>query len=400
MPRILVIVYEAYARDSRVRRHCRALVEAGHRVEVLSVAAQQSVAAAADDGVTYTPLGVGKYRGTSRLAYIAAYLAFTANALAVVTRRVAARQVSLVYVNNPPDVLVFAAIPARMRRIPVVMDVHDLMSELYPAKFGRRPGLMSGIVGVVEKAAFRFADGLVTVHDIYRDRIAAMAGGDRPVVGVWNVPDADGWAEIGDARAAEPVAERDVLRLGHHGTIVERFGVTTAIDAVAILRRRGTPATLTILGDGDFAPQVERRIQVLDLEDVVRFDRRMFVPDDLPAFSREIDIGVAPYQPSPFTEGSLPTKVMEYLALGVPAIVTGTEMVRRHLDGAVRIIGGGSAEELADAIEEMRDASVRRRYQEAGRPLAREFDWASQRGRLVGMIDGLVAARRASDRTY
>jgi glycosyltransferase involved in cell wall biosynthesis len=274
------------------------------------------------------------------------------------------------------------------------------MSELYPAKFGRRPGLMSGIVGVVEKAAFRFADGLITVHDIYRDRIAAMAGGVRPVVGVWNVPDADGWAEIGDSRAAEPVAEREVLRLGHHGTIVERFGVITALDAVAILRRRGTPATLTILGDGDFAPQVERRIQALGLEDVVRFDRRMFVPDDLPAFSREIDIGVAPYQPSPFTEGSLPTKVMEYLALGVPAIVTGTEMVRRHLDGAVRIIGGGSAEELADAIEEMRDASVRRRYQEAGRPLAREFDWASQRGRLVDMIDGLVAARRASGRTY
>lgn len=396
MPHILVIVYEAYARDSRVRRHCRALAQAGHQVEVLAIDESRSASAAEADGVAFTPLRVGKYRGRSRLAYIGAYLAFSANAFAVIVQRLIRRRLDLVYVNNPPDLLVFAALPARMRGVPVVMDVHDLMSELYPAKFGRKPGVISRIVAVVERASFRFADGLITIHDLYRDRIAAIAGPGKPVVGVWNVPDAAGWADIGDARVEITPHEPGPLRLGHHGTIVERFGVGTALEAMAILRDRGVPATLTILGDGDYAPQVESRIRSLGLEQVVTFDRRMFVPDDLPAFSQAIDVGIAPYQPSPFTEGGLPTKVLEYLALGVPAIVTGTEMIRRHLDGAVRVIGGGSGEELADAIVEMRDPQVRRRYAEAGRPLARQFDWESQRARLTDVVDGLIEqARRA-----
>lgn len=394
MSRILVIVYEAYARDSRVRRHCRALAVAGYEVEVLAVNEPRSAQAAAADGVSFAPLLVRKYRGGSRLAYIAAYLAFTANALLVVANRVVRRRVDLVYVNNPPDLLVFAGIPARMRGIPVVMDVHDLMSELYGAKFGRGPGVIPRTVGIVERASFRFADALVTVHDAYRDRIAAVAGDAKPVVGVWNVPDASGWTDVGDARAAAPPPTGDVLRLGHHGTIVERFGVATALDALAILRQRGVNASLTILGDGDYADQVESRVRRLGLEDAVRFDRRMFVPDDLPSFASEIDVGIAPYRPSPFTEGSLPTKVLEYLALGVPTVVTGTEMVRAHLSDAVRVIAGGSATELADAIEELRDPAVRQRYVAAGRPLARQFDWASQRGKLTELIDTLVARRR------
>lgn len=393
VPHILVVVYEAYARDSRVRRHCRALVAAGFAVEVLAVRDARSSAAAREDGVAYSPLRVRKYRGTSQLSYIAAYLAFTLDAMFAVVARVRRGTVDLVYVNNPPDLLVYAALPARMRRIPVVMDIHDLMSELYGAKFGRSGGLLPPVISWVQRASFRFADALVTVHDLYRDRIAAIAGGSKPVVSVWNVPDTSGWAAIGDTRAAAPLDDGPELRLGHHGTIVKRFGVATALEAMAILRARGLPVTLTILGDGDFAPEVEARIRALRLDEVVRFDRRMFSADDLPEFTAGIDIGIAPYEPSPFTEGSLPVKVLEYVSLGVPAIVTGTEMVRRHLSGAVRIISGSSAEELADAVEELRDPEVRRRYREAGRAVAHEFDWAAQREQLVSLVRSEVARR-------
>jgi glycosyltransferase involved in cell wall biosynthesis len=372
------------------------MVAAGHRVEVLALADGRSAAAAADDGVALASLGSAKYRGSSRLAYIGAYLAFTFRAWLAITRRVLGRGVELVYVNNPPDFLVFAAIAARMRAVPVVLDVHDMSSDLYGAKFGGGRGILRRLIGQVERMSFRFADGLVTIHDVYRDRIAAIVTPGTPVGSVWNVPDASGWTAIGDARAESEGGSRDrPLRLGHHGTIVDRFGVDAAVEAVARLRDRGMTVSLAILGDGDFADRLSERIEELGVGDRVRFERRTFVPDDLPAFVGGIDVGVAPYRPSSFMHQVLPTKVLEYLALGVPAIVTETEMVRRHLDGAVRIISGESVAELADAIAEMADPATRRRYQLAGRPLAHEYDWETQRSALLALLASVLPANDA-----
>jgi glycosyltransferase involved in cell wall biosynthesis len=395
--RIAVIVYETYARDSRVRRHARALVAARHEVEVLALADASSPAAAAGDGVQLIALGHKKYRGDSQRAYLAAYLAFTMRAAWAITRRVIDRRVDLVYVNNPPDFLVFAAIAARMRGIPVLLDVHDMTSDLYVAKFGRRASL-SRLVSAIERASFRFADALLTIHELYAERIRAIARPGTPVAGVWNVPDGEGWLAIGDARAAEPTSGDGELRLGHHGTIVERFGIDMAIDAVAKLREAGLPVTLEILGDGDFAEAVTAQIERLALGDAVRFHRRTFSHDDLVEFTGGIDVGVAPYRPSPFAEHGLPTKVLEFLALGVPVVVTRTEMVEAHLASGVRIVSGSSVEELAGAIAEMADPLARSRLRAAGRPLAHRYGWQEQRRRLIDLVRELLQRHRPARR--
>ena len=393
MRRVLLVVYEAYARDSRVRRHARALAGAGHVVEVAALVDEHSVDAARQDGVTLVSLGARKYRGRSRVAYLLAYLAFSVRTFAAVTVRVLRRRVDVVYVNNPPDFLVFAAIAARMRGLPIVLDIHDLTSDLYQAKFGGR-GAAGWLIERIERGSVRFADAVVTIHDIYAERLAAMARPGTPVVGVWNVPDADAWLPVGDHRAEEPyatdppAADRP-LRLGHHGTIVERFGVDQAVAAVATLRARGVPVTLSILGDGDFADELETRIAESGAADAIDFDRRTFSHDDLESFTVRIDVGVAPYRPSSFSEHGLPTKVLEYVTLGVPVVVTETAMLRRHLADQVRLVSGRSVEELTDAIAEMADPEVRARYRRGGRAAAHEMGWPGQRTKLIDLIMGL-----------
>jgi glycosyltransferase involved in cell wall biosynthesis len=397
-----MLVYEVYARDSRVRRHARALAGAGYAVEVGALVDEQSIEAAARDGVALASLRAHKYRGASRAAYLLAYLAFTARAWLWITRRVLGRRADLVYVNNPPDFLVFAAVAARMRGIPLLLDIHDLTSDLYVAKFGA-PGSAPGgggpaasVVRRIERWSVRFADALLTIHDRYAARLAAVARPGVPVVGVWNVPDADAWLPIGDGRADEPAgdppsAERP-LRLGHHGTIVERFGIDQAVDVVAALRGRDVPVTLSILGDGDFADALGARIAASGVADSIQFERRIFTHDDLVAFTAQIDLGVAPYRPSAFSEEGLPTKVLEYLALGVPVISTETALLREHLGDAVRLVSGTSVPELADAIAEMADPQVRAAYRRAGRAAAHQMGWPGQREKLLNLV-GLLLSR-------
>jgi glycosyltransferase involved in cell wall biosynthesis len=246
------------------------------------------------------------------------------------------------------------------------------------------------IIGRIERWSVRFADALVTIHDLYADRLRAMARPGTPVVGVWNVPDADAWLPVGDQRAEEPVGDPPTvdrpLRVGHHGTIVERFGIDQAVDAVAILRGRGVPVTLSILGDGDFADALAARIEGSGVADAIRFDRRTFSHDDLVGFTAELDLGVAPYRPSSFSEQGLPTKVLEYVTLGVPVVSTETAMLREHLLGAVRLVSGTSVDELTDAIAEMADPEVRAAYRRAGRSAAHQMGWPGQRAKLLELI--------------
>ncbi|MDQ4035141.1 MAG: glycosyltransferase [Chloroflexota bacterium] len=382
---IVMVVYEVYARDARVRRHSRALVQAGHAVTVLAVGGAGAEGAALADGVELMSVVPAKYRGDRKGTYVLAYAMFFARVFSVIFRSTLRRPPDAVYVNNPPDALVFAAWPARVRGAKIILDVHDQTSELYAAKFGQASGLGSRVIELVERISYRFADALVTVADAYRARIQRIVGNDMTVATVWNVPDVDDWLTIGAARLDRSVGEKP-LRLGHHGTIVERFGIDRAVDAVDMLHQRGFPVTLDILGDGDFADAVERRIAQGRLQSVVRFDRRSFDHADLIEFTERIDIGIAPYRPSEFIGHSLPTKLLEYCALGIPTIVTETEMIRDYLSDGVRLVRTGSPEELVDAITELADPVRRTMLREAGLGIARRYGWAQQRNNLLGLV--------------
>jgi glycosyltransferase involved in cell wall biosynthesis len=379
-------VYEDYARDSRVRRHVRALARAGYRVRVFALGDETGQAVAAEDGAELRPIGTTKYRGNSRLAYLVAYAGFGLR-LAVRIARSARRDCAAVWVNSPPDILVFAALPAKLRGIPVLLDIHDLTSDLFAVKFGD-----TGPVGraavfairVIESAAFRFASALITVHAPYRERISGRAS-SKPILDVLNVPDADDWLDIGDRRAAK-APTIGPLTIGHHGTIAYRFGTDIAIAAVARLRRGGMDASIRILGDGDFAPQVEAAVPGLGA--AATFERRTFRAEELPEFVATIDVGVAPYRPSAFVDQLLPVKVLEYLALGVPVVATSTAVMRRYLDATVvHYVTEATDTAVADALRVLSDPAVRQAFAVAGRKRMRELGWPAQRDRLLVFVD-------------
>jgi glycosyltransferase involved in cell wall biosynthesis len=358
----------------------------------MALGGPEAVAAAVSDGVELRRLGTRKYRGQSRLAYMRAYAAFCIRLTLAITAAVRRRLVA-VWINNPPDALVFTALPARMFGVRVVLDVHDMTSDLFAAKFGA--SRVSGrLVRAVEGLAYRIASGIATVHAPYRDRIAARVPG-KPIIDVLNVPDYVDWPSIGDARvAAATEVEPGVLVLGHHGTIVERFGADIAVRAVAILRDRGMRVRLSILGDGDFAPQLSRLVEELGVEEEVRFDRRTFRPEEVAAFAGSIDIGLAPYRPSTFMDNALPVKVLEYLVLGVAVIATPTTVTRRYIgEHAIRYLEVADPEHLANAISELADSQARLTLV-AHRDEARQLAWPAQRERLLDWFAALVRADR------
>jgi glycosyltransferase involved in cell wall biosynthesis len=269
----------------------------------------------------------------------------------------------------------------------VILDIHDMTSDLFSAKFGAggpAGRLLGRVVRAVETAAYRFATAILTVHAPYRERIEPRVPGTS-VQDVLNVPDAEGWPAIADERLARPPAD-GVLTIGHHGTIAHRFGADVAVAAVASLRAEGVASRIRILGDGDFAPEVKAAVDALG-PDAAEFGRRTFLVEEVPAFAETIDIGVAPYRRSPFVDQLLPVKVLEYLALGVPVVATSTAVMRHYLDAsAVRYVDDATVEAVTEALRELSDPTVRLAYATAGRDAMRKLGWEAQRRRLLDWV--------------
>jgi colanic acid/amylovoran biosynthesis glycosyltransferase len=166
-----------------------------------------------------------------------------------------------------------------------------------------------------------------------------------------------------DVRAFRPSAE------GGDGILCvaalsRRKGHAVLLDALALLHERGTPARLTLVGDGPERPRLEAQAEQLGLGDAVRFTGPV-ANDAVPGYYARADVFCLPS----FAEG-LPTVLMEAMAAGLPVVATnvnGTaELVEDGVSG--RVVAPARADLLADALEPLLgDPRLRERIGRAAR---------------------------------
>jgi glycosyltransferase involved in cell wall biosynthesis len=88
----------------------------------------------------------------------------------------------------------------------------------------------------------------------------------------------------------------------------------------------------------------------------------MVAAEDLPEAISRATVGVVPNRSDVFTEGILPTKLLEYVAMGVPVIVSRTRAVTEYFtDEQVEFFSPGDAHDLAQHIRILHSDAERRR---------------------------------------
>jgi glycosyltransferase involved in cell wall biosynthesis len=186
-------------------------------------------------------------------------------------------------------------------------------------------------------------------------------------VGAWTdrvpaTPD-DGWRT------------RRVLYLGH---LVPRQGVTRLVEALALLRRRGTEFTAEIAGHGPLEEELRSRVGTLGLGDRVLF-RGFLSGRDLEQFLASGSVGVAPYDTgvNSFTRYADPSKLRAYAAAGLPIVLTDVPPNAHDLAAnAGAEVVPYDAEALAAAIEHVLSSPSRWSARRAAAlAYARRYDW-------------------------
>lgn len=391
MAAILMIAYTSYERDPRVRRQAEALVEAGHRVVFLARAQAGGPGRRTVAGVELIELGGLRHDRLSARGYVLDYVIFLLLAFAHLLVR--PTRYGLVHVNNMPDFLVFAALPARVFGRPVIHDVHDLMPELYQEKFGVGDrGWMVWALRLQERWSARFASAVLTVEERLREILATRGVRKHKISVLMNLP---------DERVFKADPDRRVLKDGghftlvYHGTLARRLGLDVALEAVSRLRAEIPGLQLRIIGAGEERDRLIELRDHLELGQVVTFSDGFVPLDSVPALLADADVGLVPLRASPGTDIMLPTKLLEYVSLGIPCVVPRTGTICRYFDvEMVQFFEAGDPASLAEAILALyRDPARRAMLAEAAstRFIAR-YKWSEHKRVYVDLVERLLAA--------
>jgi glycosyltransferase involved in cell wall biosynthesis len=124
------------------------------------------------------------------------------------------------------------------------------------------------------------------------------------------------------APAPPHAAEGAGLTLAYLGTLNAQRRLEILLDMLALLRQRQVGARLLLIGGGDEPedlPRLQRRAAELGLTSQVEFTGQLR-RDAALARVRQADICLSPFFPTPVLRSTSPTKLVEYLALGIPVV--------------------------------------------------------------------------------
>jgi len=385
--RVGMLVISQYESDPRVRRQAEALAARGDEVTVVALHTDGRPAVDTVDGVRVVHLPTRKYRGDSTRAYLALYGGFMARAGLWMARR--PRAFDVVQAHSMPEALVFSATAARLAGVPVLLDVHDLTSKLFASKFADRRALMAGVRSS-ERASMRFATEVLTVHEGYAQMLRGMTR--RRVSVVMNCPDERVFPPA-RWRGWDPAGE---VLFSYHGLVAPRHGLIAAVEALAQVRRDVPGARFQVRGSGDGVEGLRERVAELGLEDSVDLPTRLL---HLPEIVTEIDrvhIGLVPSQRDPWTDEVLPTKLLEYAAMGIPVITFRNPVIEQYFPpDSVTYVDPANADTLREAMTSLaRDPERARKQAVRAGEVMSTLSWQRQRETYYEVVDRVAARRR------
>jgi glycosyltransferase involved in cell wall biosynthesis len=249
-------------------------------------------------------------------------------------------------------------------------------------RFGRGNPLTRVYDGF-DRLSCTHADAHVELSTAARDARASRLRTGREAAPVHIVP-MGMWLERAAKASLDAVRER---RIGFMGHLTERQGIAVLLDALQLLRSRGSAVTLEVVGHGDELPKLKAHAAQLGIADDVVFHGYQEDHRDVERLLGGTALGLAPYVPEEgiFTRYADPGKLKSYLGAGLPIVLTDVppnahELAERA--GAELVAYDPVA--IADAIE--RGLSSEDAWLERHRlalDYAREFDWPVLLGRLL-----------------
>jgi glycosyltransferase involved in cell wall biosynthesis len=169
--------------------------------------------------------------------------------------------------------------------------------------------------------------------------------------------------------------------------------VDCAVRALETARGEGSRVRFVILGDGDYLPEVRRMVAEGDRAAWV--DVRGAVPlEAVPDVIAEADLGVVPNRGGAFNDLALPTRIFEYLSMGIPVVTSRSPAVTALFDEAdLLFFDSGDEADLSRVLSRaLSDAASREQCVTRGGRVAAKHAWDVEKRIYLDVVRRLTSS--------
>lgn len=246
------------------------------------------------------------YKSSSKLGRILTHLSLA--------YKLPLRDISL-YIFHDPELLPLSLLLKIIGR-KVIWDMHedtysDIYTKRYLSDFSKK--ILSSIYRFVQELAIEKLDGFILAEDSYGNYFSDE---DKYCI-IHNYP----LVEEARKNISNEKRENTVLYIG---SITENRGIFKMIESISLVKHKINNIELHLIGNFDEQGLLERVSEIIEEKDlkenVILYGRVKNI--DAYKIMAKCKIGLAVLQPEPNFEKSLPTKLFEYITLGIPVIAS------------------------------------------------------------------------------
>jgi glycosyltransferase involved in cell wall biosynthesis len=396
-PQVTILIANLPAeRDRRVIRECLSLERNGYDVTVIAPRGDRALKTLPGSRNTrlrpYPVYVLGAGILSFAFEFVWSFLCIAVRLIG----EISAGRAHAVQVCNPPDVYWPLALVMRALGRPWVFDHHDLCPEIYATRAGESPNqlVFKTLVGF-EWLTLRTASAVFATNESFRENALSRGVAPGKVSVVRNGPAAD---EIAAPAADRPVhtgrTPHHLVYLGVLGPQDNVEGAVLAADELTRLRGR-TDWRLTIAGDGESMPALQKLVSERGLGDVVEFTGWLDAAG-VDALLQEATVAIQPDLPTRMNQLSTMAKTVEYLGRGVPVVAADLIETRRTAGDTAVYVPHGTPEEFGAAVNELFDDPERsaRMRKEGLERFTELLSWERQEGPYITVWDRLLAKRK------
>lgn len=387
-----MVAYTNYETDNRVRRYAETLVERGYEVDAVVLRRTGQDPFEIISGVRVHRIQTRVRNERHPIAYLLKLLVFFLRSLCYLAGRTLRERYDLIHVHSVPDFEVFATLIPKLAGAKVLLDIHDIIPELYISKFKLTPkSLMFRLLTLVERLSIAYSDHVIIANHLWWEKLVSRSAASDKCSTIINYPD----PKIFFPRHVERPAN-DGFVMYYPGTLNWHQGVDQAISAVALLREKAPELKFLIMGDGPELKKLKAMVSEHQLEGRVIIQGPAPLEKVAETMAR-VDLGVVPKRADSFGNEAFSTKIMEFMAMGVPVLAAGTRIDRYYFhDGLVQFFESGNVHDLAAKVLELMQNPTRRTAlrQNAAAFIAAN-NWKRKRYEYLDLVDQVLASGKA-----
>jgi glycosyltransferase involved in cell wall biosynthesis len=294
-----------------------------------------------------------------------------------------------VHVHSVPDFLVVEAALPKLLGTPIILDIHDILPEFYASKFNlSQDSLLFKLLLLLERWSIAFSDHVIVANHLWHQRLLTRSASAEKCTPICNYPD----PQLFSRRPRRRTDGKFVIT--YPGTLNWHQGLDIAIKAFRKVLDQIPDAEFHIYGEGPAKPSLIRLAEHVGLCGKVRFY------DPLPLghvaeVMADSDLAVVPKRASAFGNEAASTKIPEFMAVGIPVIVSRTKVDTYYYDDSlVKFFDPENEADLADSIVLLqRDRQLRDQLVSNAAKYVEHNTWQVRKQEYLDLVDSLVGAR-------